>query len=687
MAAVILFACHIISSWINRYFINTPAQHILKQQAEQFYQSEQFEKAYRLFAALDETGYSAAYCLEHQVLCLSHLGHAQLAIRHCRFALRRKAMAKWYLLLIDLYIKQNDWKSAMDAACAGIDTLPATDHELHELFWKRRWLRSQNLADANAAAPVAANTAATLHNLNLLSRNVSSPPDHDILAALPCELVTTIFQHLSLADIALCSAVSRNWHQFIRSTPVLWQHLGVNRHHPRLTAITIGHYLARLQGAPLLSLCIHSDLNGDDLLYLLTRTNCSQLHRLELLGPYYTSARCLTSRLDQIMSMSSSSLRTLKLGSSSFKLNEIFNTLSRHCPQLESLAVHDCFTSLGSTVANSSLHHLDPGATQRLEIFGQFVAQPFIDFVHQFTPLVHLKTLRLTRIHGLTILPLAMILLSTPNLERLKMEASLVNLIPVINILIRACPQLHDLHYQRNHFSSSPVNSDSPHPQPTSTWHAANINVLPQNVPPTTTLNPPPWLPTLPTSRRIRKANAYTNIVCQHWRQLELKETRVLNDDLLHYLLRDSYAKLTSFDVQGHTKLTDQALLRSLPHGPLISLQHCVLAQCIHLTEHGLCAFFAQCPKLKTLDVSGLSGVTNRVLHVLAVHCPNLTDVNLSQCRSISATGLRSFIATLLHSKTAAGMPLYLDKLQLARTDIPMDCIAEIMALTRRDGI
>ncbi|ORX52367.1 RNI-like protein [Hesseltinella vesiculosa] len=635
MAAVIILTCCMISTWMERYVTSSPYQQTLKQLGLDYFEQQRYDEAYRLFVALDHLGYPPEWCLHYQIQCLFRLHRLQQAIQHCRYAINRQPLGRWYLALLDLHLHIGQHDLALSIVRTAVTLLDQSDPDWDDLSWKEQWLLQQ--------------------------QSTTWPVAQDFVGLLPCELVTKVFQQLALPDLARCTTVSRAWYQFIHTTPLLWQHMTIQTYQPRLHASTLKLYLKRLQGTPLLSLRVRTHLDGNNLLSLLCQTNCSQLSVIELLGPYYATGYHTTTKFHKIVSLASTSLRELKIGSSSFRLNEIFALVTQHCPNLELLSVYDCFTSLGSSLPNANLHHLDPGANQRLELFGQFVSPAFLEYLRQFDKQPRLKQLSLTRVHGLTILPLALILLSSPNLYSLTLDACLVNIIPVINILLRACSGLRHFFYHRNQFSALPLTSYAAEDSynDLSSWPILSPVVEPPKL----------------------------DCLAQGWKYLVLRETRVLNDALLHYLLRRSYPTIEHLDLQGHHKLTDQALLRSLPRAPMASLRHCVLSQCINLTEYGLCTFLEQCSDLRVLHLAGLSAVTDRVLQVIARRCVFLLELNLSHCRSISDQGLRSFIDALLYAKRAQSLPLHLKDIQLVQTNISLDCFSRVMAHIQRDGV
>lgn len=71
------------------------------------------------------------------------------------------------------------------------------------------------------------------------------------------------------------------------------------------------------------------------------------------------------------------------------------------------------------------------------------------------------------------------------------------------------------------------------------------------------------------------------------------------------------------------------------------SLQHLILKDCRNtINEETLIEVLKRSARLLSLDLSGISNLTNLVFFVIAEHCKNLKKISLAQCRWVATDGI-----------------------------------------------
>ncbi|KAI8086714.1 uncharacterized protein BX664DRAFT_336586 [Halteromyces radiatus] len=622
MASFIFLLSTAFSRILSTYFgTHSTSLHIIQQKGEILYQHGQYEQVYRLVTGMqdlqrqhwDKNQTREQYhrlqqlCFRYRLQCLVQLGKYQQALQLCKLIVKCYPNCNWYLVSYDYMEPPLDKAWQLFRQCY---MFLFNDNELH---WHQV---------VRQVTPV----------------QVTSYFYLDLVLVLPCEVVHSIFALLPLDSLVRCSRVSHTWRKLLLSTPLLWQHLYFDG---SLSANTVDLYLSRLQGAPLTSLHINCDLDAETLLSSLCNSNCTQLQVLDL-----TRLHCVNRNgwllFQKVIYSTGKAFKKLKLGSSSFKLDDIMDLVSKACPQLELLDLRDCFTS-------QTILPLDGLAS--LEHICESLPITINNYVEHL-PILGLRQLELSDIHGLTIIHLASILLRSPCLVDLTLRNCLVNIIPIVNVLRHCCPDLANFVYHRNQLGRNPIIEHNP-------IHSSVSPTLPLTM---------MIQPTTSSNDRIHSG------LLQSWKKLSLIQTRALTNDLLHYVLFGSYHTIQSLDLTGSLGLTDECLFNMIPS----SLEECKLAGCMNITTLGLCSFLQNTPHLRILDVSGLSGVTDMVLLSIALHCRRLVKLNLTLCRSITDTGLQLFIDTL-------DSPL--QELGLARTNLTTPSLTYAMCHIQRDDI
>eukprot|EP00884_Botryococcus_braunii_P021198 jgi/Botrbrau1/7762/Bobra.0159s0191.1 len=78
---------------------------------------------------------------------------------------------------------------------------------------------------------------------------------------------------------------------------------------------------------------------------------------------------------------------------------------------------------------------------------------------------------------------------------------------------------------------------------------------------------------------------------------------------------------------------------RRRPH-TLRKLRHLSISLCPAVTDRGVAAIEAACPKLATLHANGLARLTDAALVVLADSCPDLQEVSVKECKQVGDSGV-----------------------------------------------
>ncbi|CAO3599769.1 unnamed protein product [Absidia cylindrospora] len=523
----------------------------------------------------------------------------------------------------------------------------------------------------------------------------------DMVEILSYDIVCSIFMLLPLKSFVHCSRVNRNWRSLMLSNPLFWQHLDFTGTRLRpVPTTTIQLYLSRLQGAPLLSLLLHNEQNAQDLLESLFQSNCSQLSELDW-SSFQCSAKASWPLFRQVIFSAGKSLTTLRLGSGWFWLNELIDLVSTTtCPYLTTLDIYECFTG-------RSYHHSDNDDGMN----GRFPTTTTALLAHDTSlPPLSLRHLGLSDVHGLTASHLGLILLRCPHLVELVLHNCPVNIIPTIGLFSHVCPLLQQFSYHQNklnQLSPRAISTNEPRSDPIITTSIASLPIRLREG-------------DRPTHSRLL---ASTSNLCNddnghaYWKKLTLIQTKTFTDDLLHTLLAGSYHSIQVLDLKGNKRLTDHSIFNTMIHlhpndgfdddrsyfnsgnsgdgVALPSLEECSFANCLNITELGLCLLFEHTPQLRQVDLSGLSGVTDVVLLSMALHCPHLSFVRLAHCRSMTDDGVRCFIDTFARNNRKEQLPnnnkdgdgQLLQELDLSDTYLSMECLAYAMCHVRRSGI
>lgn len=393
--------------------------------------------------------------------------------------------------------------------------------------------------------------------------------------------------------------------------------------------------------------------------------------------------------------------------------------------------MYDCYTSTGNY---SRSLQLDNTAIYRLEQFGESFTDAYMEYVDQL-PVLPIRYLYLSTIHGLSTIHLATILFRCPYLIHLELDRCLINLIPIINILRFSCPQLEILSYHRNRYTQFPIatnatttlnptisttnnNNNDDDESPSSSALSSSLSSIHrqqqrhhhhQNKS-YSFLNRPHRLPMKLASSSSSSSmivNNTKNNETSFWKQLSLKHSRTLTDELLHFILKGSYHTIEKLNIKENPRLTDDCLYQMIqrqqqslstsstsslyliepPPPSLPKLKEFDLSNCIYITEKGLCAFLKECPQLESIDLSGLPGVTDQVLYTMAIYCQQLTHIYLNHCKTITDHGIKQFIHIFLQRKMNSSTASLFQRLELDKTNLSMECLGYAMCYIERDGI
>ncbi|ORZ26132.1 hypothetical protein BCR42DRAFT_20323 [Absidia repens] len=696
-SAVLLFYSYLSRYISNSLDSNTYCLNVIQQQGQTLYENGKYRKAYRVFFGLQQLQHQQwtnpyhwqhqqqKLLLYYQIKCLIHLGKRQEALNICYTSVKICPSPIWYLLATDMYIQDGHWDLALEVVRIGYSSSILGGDKWGELMLQERILYEGHLR-----------------------QNQYVKAHMDLVEILSYDIVCSIFMLLPLKSFVHCSGVSRSWRSLTLTNPLFWQHLDFTgtRFRP-VPSTTIQLYLSRLQDAPLLSLLVHNEQNAQDLLKYLCQTNCSKLFELD-----WTSFQCSTKAswplFRQVIFSAGKSLTTIRLGSGWFWLNELIDLVSTTtCPYLTTLDIYGCFTG------HAPYYHNDNDDDTN----GRFTTMTTTSFLthDKSLPPLSLRYLGLSDVHGLTASHLGTILLRCPHLAELVLHNCPVNIIPTIGLLSHACPLLQQFSYHQNK-----SNQFSP--------RAITTTIEPLSHPII-----PFWIAsqqhhTLPTrfrngdqptySNLLANTTSSTNKLCNddtghaYWKKLTLIQTKTLTDDLLHSLLSGSYHSVQTLDLRGNKRLTDHSIFNTMVHlhpndgvddaklknggVALPSLEECSFADCLHITEVGLCSLFEHTPRLRQVDLSGLSGVTDVVLLSMALHCPYLSIVRLAHCRSMTDDGVRCFIDTFAKNSKKEQLPNkdkagddggLLQELDLTDTYLSMECLAYVMCHIQRSGI
>ncbi|EJD03750.1 RNI-like protein [Fomitiporia mediterranea MF3/22] len=159
----------------------------------------------------------------------------------------------------------------------------------------------------------------------------------------------------------------------------------------------------------------------------------------------------------------------------------------------------------------------------------------------------------------------------------------------------------------------------------------------------------------------------------QLWHDLNLKAFPNIPIHMLRHLAVSSGSFIRTVDLTGHTQLTAASFLEltnsfcisnTLP-GETMSVTQLTsinLSGCSGITTRVLHDLITRSPLLDKVNVRGLSAVTNETCKLLGTHCPVLSSIDLSRCHGMDAYGVLSFFAPHSEYRTV----LMLRRLRLA---------------------
>lgn len=112
-----------------------------------------------------------------------------------------------------------------------------------------------------------------------------------------------------------------------------------------------------------------------------------------------------------------------------------------------------------------------------------------------------------------------------------------------------------------------------------------------------------------------------TNGSGEECRRLEIVKCGGVEEEALLNALAAGLPKLETLSVDG-MGISDNWLVKSAPH--LTNLRQLSISLCGNVTDRGLCAVTAACPKLARLTANDVFRLTDATLVALAEHCPHL---------------------------------------------------------------
>ena len=104
---------------------------------------------------------------------------------------------------------------------------------------------------------------------------------------------------------------------------------------------------------------------------------------------------------------------------------------------------------------------------------------------------------------------------------------------------------------------------------------------------------------------------------------------------------------LTQVTLDESKNVTDIGVQSLALHCPLLT--HISVAEC-NMTDVGLVALANHCPRLLDIDFSGMySGLTNHGLQQVALHCHQLTTLNVHDCEYVTNLGVEALASASCH--------------------------------------
>lgn len=531
-------------------------------------------------------------CLRYRIRALAKLDRLHTALRLLaeaaslyRVAYNASCSTQWCLLAGELYELKGDHTRAL-----------AWLHRASSAFEVEH-----PLLESNAAQQLETRSRVLEQKVQVLSQkrhHASTPPTAvDFVQVLPYDTICDIFYRLPFARMVLCMRVSRRWYMFIHQSLHLWQSLEFGALHLPVQDDTFRIYLTRLHGAQLKHLTMHNpNLDGDILFRSLIDHRCC---RLQTLGksdsrervPRHTTHRqtdvsevvCTPALFFRLLDDAGSTLKSLRWGGLSLRLDALVNHVSVACQRLEHLAVYDCFASV-------------------LPKVDSIQAELMYHKSHPTARLASLKSLSLCNIHNLEFRHLFSLLSRSPRLERLHLQHSMVNIEGILLVLRLGFPSMKHLEFTR-HRNARP--------------HQISV--------PRTLLD-----------GRLTETQ-------QPWQTFSVKGFSALTDSTLQWALASSHASLERLELNYNTVITGAALATFASH-PKPKLHTLALAGCCLLPTTCLRAIIATSPQLLDVDLSNLLTVDDSVLDQLAVSCPRLKRLDVSKCVHVTDQGVQSVL-------------------------------------------
>lgn len=147
----------------------------------------------------------------------------------------------------------------------------------------------------------------------------------------------------------------------------------------------------------------------------------------------------------------------------------------------------------------------------------------------------------------------------------------------------------------------------------------------------------------------------------QIWASLDLRSFPRIPAHLLSRLARFAGPFVKSLDLAGHTQLRSSTLTNMTTHltldepaSPGTQLMFLNLQGCTKLSTLALQNLLICSPNLRSIGVRGLPAVTNSIMDVIAIHCPLLESLDLSQCSEVDGDGIYRFSHLVMqHEKFA----------------------------------
>ena len=141
----------------------------------------------------------------------------------------------------------------------------------------------------------------------------------------------------------------------------------------------------------------------------------------------------------------------------------------------------------------------------------------------------------------------------------------------------------------------------------------------------------------------------------QLWNFIDLHEFPTLPESALLRLSGFGCSFIRGLNIAGHVQIHASTLINiadnlCIPPRIMTStrLTSIILQGCASITTRSLHHLLILSESLQTLNVKGLSAVTNTTCNILAIYCPLVTNLNMSRCPNIDGDGIRCMASTAL---------------------------------------